>query len=44
VAAGLRRSATRRNLSKERRALLERCANYLLKDGAYLRYDEYLKE
>lgn len=42
VAAGLRRSATRRGLSKQARAPLERCANYLLKNGAYLRYDEYL--
>lgn len=43
VAAGLRRSATRRGFSKQERAPLERCANYLLKNGAYLRYDEYLK-
>ncbi len=43
VAAGLRRSATRRSLSQQARAPLERCANYLLKNGAYLRYDEYLK-
>lgn len=43
VASGLRRSATRRGFSKQERAPLERCANYLLKNGAYLRYDEYLK-
>lgn len=42
VAAGLRRSATRRGFSKQERAPLERCANYLLKNGAYLRYGEYL--
>jgi len=42
VAAGLRRSATLRGLSHKERAPLDRCANYLLKYRAYLRYDEYL--
>ncbi|MDQ3257678.1 MAG: ISKra4 family transposase [Acidobacteriota bacterium] len=42
VAAGLRRSATLRGLSKQERAPLDRCANYLLKYRDYLRYDEYL--
>lgn len=42
VAAGLRRSATLRGLSKAERAPLDRCANYLLKYRDYLRYDEYL--
>jgi hypothetical protein len=42
VAAGLRRSATRRGLSDKQRAPVDRCANYLLKYRDYLRYDEYL--
>lgn len=40
VAAGMRRSATLRGLSEKERAPLDRCANYLLKYRAYLRYDE----
>lgn len=42
VAAGMRRSATKRALSREQRAPVDRCANYLLKYKPYLAYDRYL--
>jgi hypothetical protein len=42
VAAGMRRSATRRELTAKKRKNIDRCADYLLKHTAYLRYDEYL--
>lgn len=42
VAAGMRRSATKRRLSKRRREPIDRCANYLLKYQDYLAYDQYL--
>jgi len=42
VAAGIRRSATLRDLSQEVREPADTCANYLLKYRAYLHYDEYL--
>jgi len=42
VAAGMRRSATRRGLAPEGREAIDRCAHYLLKYARYLRYDEYL--
>ena len=42
VAAGMRRSATRRRLSARQREPLDRCANYLLKYQNYLAYDRYL--
>jgi hypothetical protein len=42
VAAGIRRSATRRGLSASRRQSVDRCANYLLKYRDFLRYDQYL--
>lgn len=42
VAAGIRRSATLRNLSAQQREPADVCANYLLKYSRYLRYDEYL--
>lgn len=44
VAAGIRRSATLRNLSEKSREPIEKCAGYLLKRTPYLRYDLYLKE
>ena len=44
VAAGMRRSATLRNLSERVREPIEKCATYLLKRTTYLRYDIYLKE
>jgi len=42
VAAGIRRSATRRRLRGRQRKPIDTCANYLLKYKAHLRYDEYL--
>lgn len=43
VAAGIRRSATHRKLSLDARKGADKCADYLLKYKAFLRYDEYLK-
>jgi hypothetical protein len=42
VAAGMRRSATRRGLSATARKPVDTCADYLLKYRRYLRYDDYL--
>lgn len=42
VAGGIRRSATLRGLSTRRRAAADRCADYLITYGKYLRYDRYL--
>ena len=42
VAAGMRRSATKRNLPPEKRKAVDTCANYLLKYKDFLRYNEYL--
>lgn len=42
VAKGLRRMATNRKLTKTERKGIDKCANYLLKYKAYLRYDEAL--
>ena len=42
VAAGIRRSATRRGLSTAEREAADKCCNYLLKYAPYLRYDECL--
>jgi hypothetical protein len=42
VAAGMRRSATRRRLSTKKRKPVDACANYLLKYRDYLAYDRYL--
>jgi hypothetical protein len=42
VAAGMRRSATFRNLEPEDRAAVDTCADYLLKYKRHLRYDHYL--
>jgi hypothetical protein len=42
VAAGMRRSATRRELKAKKRKNVDRCANYLLNHTPYLRYNEYL--
>ena len=42
VAAGMRRSATKRRLTKRQREPIDRCANYLLKYQDYLAYDRYL--
>ena len=42
VAAGIRRSATKRGLTKEQRKAADKCASYLLKYGQYMHYSEYL--
>lgn len=42
VAAGMRRSATRRGLSKAARKPVDTCANYLLRNRPHLHYDDYL--
>jgi len=42
VAAGMRRSATRRGLSPKEREPVEEAAEYLLHHADYLRYDKYL--
>ncbi len=42
VAAGMRRSATRRKMKTNERAAVDDCADYLLKYRRYLRYDQYL--
>jgi hypothetical protein len=40
VAAGMRRSATKRGLTKKDRKAVDKCARYLLNHKKYLRYDE----
>ena len=42
VAAGMRRSATRRRLSAGQREPVDKCANYLRNHQRYLAYDQYL--
>lgn len=42
VAAGMRRSATLRNLPRRRRRAVDKAANYLLGYKNFLRYDDYL--
>ncbi len=42
VAAGMRRSATLKNLSQEKRKAVDKCAGYLHNNKPYLKYDEYL--
>jgi hypothetical protein len=42
VAGGIRRSATKRGISDEKRRPADDCADYLLKYGPFLRYDKYL--
>lgn len=44
VAAGIRRSATLRGLSKAERKTADRCAKYLISNKKYLRYDKYLAD
>jgi hypothetical protein len=44
VAAGMRRSATLRRLSKQARKPVDTCANYLLKNREMLKYDQYLQQ
>jgi hypothetical protein len=42
VAAGMRRSATRRSLPPAQRKAIDEAADYLLNHKQYLRYDDYL--
>ena len=42
VAAGIRRSATKRGFARAQRKAMDKCADYLLKNAKYMRYDEYL--
>ena len=42
VAGGMRRSATKRNLTTDCRKPVDTCAQYLLNHLPYLRYDRYL--
>jgi hypothetical protein len=44
VAAGMRRSATLRELDSTTRAAVDKCADYLLTYKHYLRYDQYLQD
>jgi hypothetical protein len=44
VAAGMRRSATLRELVAKDRVAVDDCADYLLDYAAYLRYDQYLAD
>lgn len=44
VAAGIRRSATKRGLKPEQRKAADKCAGYLLKYAQYMRYDDYLDQ
>jgi hypothetical protein len=44
VAAGIRRSCTKRNLGVKERENADKCADYLLKKKNYLRYDHCLAE
>jgi hypothetical protein len=42
VARGMRRSATCRQLDADQREAIDRCAGYLIKHGAFMRYEQYL--
>lgn len=44
VAAGIRRSATRRGLKAKRREAVDACCNYLLNHREELRYHEFLRQ
>jgi hypothetical protein len=44
VAAGMRRSATLRGLSANKRLAVDDCADYLIRYRDMLRYDEYLAQ
>jgi hypothetical protein len=44
VAAGMRRSATKRALKPEQRKAADKCAGYLLKYAQYMRYADYLDQ
>lgn len=42
VAAGIRRSATKRGLETQARRAADKCADYFLNHKQYMRYDDYL--
>ena len=42
VAAGMRQSATKSGMSKEKRKAIDKCAGYLLNHKNLMRYNEYL--
>src|SRR5205085_2752140 len=44
TAAGIRRSATLRELAPKDREAADECADYLLKHAEWMRYDHYLGE
>jgi len=44
VAGGIRRKATKLKLEESKRKNADKCANYLLKNKKYLRYDKYLAD
>ena len=44
VAAGIRRTATMRSLSKSAREAVDKCSDYLLNKSPYLKYNKYLKQ
>lgn len=44
VAAGVRRSATRRKVTGSMRKAMDKCADYLLKNAKHMRYEQCLKE
>jgi hypothetical protein len=43
VAAGIRRTATMRHLSKTAREAVDKCSDYLLNKSPYLKYNKYLE-
>jgi hypothetical protein len=44
VAAGIKRSATRKKLTLSKREPVDKCANYLLNLAPYIKYHEYLNK
>ena len=44
VAAGIRRTATKRKLSNSAREAVDTCADYLINKSPYLHYNEYLEQ
>ncbi len=43
VAAGIRRSATRRKIAQKKREPVDKCASYLVNLAPYLKYNSYIK-
>ena len=44
MAGGMRRSATRKKISKKKRKPVDQCATYLLNKSPYLKYNRYLSK